>query len=556
MVKRTLTLVGLLLFLLVPFAAFSAGGAEGGTTAAGAPTEVSYEIRIKSGEETTWMIQEIEKRFNVRIKPIGIDANDTEKVAAMMATGDVPDVIVQGDWYQMYKDGLTRSIPQEMVKKYMPNFTKRVNESYPTAWLTFRVQGSKDQYVALTGISESTFLNLWYISFRQDWAEKVGMPVPNFEAKKKSMDRWGRSWYVEEDLTLDWFEKLLIAFRDKDPDGNGRNDTIPLGAVKYFAYSWNPFLGAYGVGQNGNLMDNGKLVDWRIASGYKDFLKLIQKWYNAGLVDKEFPSLDFGPGWAKVQNHIVAATTVSSTYVDMDYALDRPPNSFATLEEVKAGAKVVTIPPLTGPGGKHGANIYANFPIGVYAWAVSKKVDDAKLAKWMAVLDWMRLGDAEPWVHDQFGLEGVHFKWSGEPWKSAPVPIDYKDVQAGYAKQGGFGSVYPAYQTSDRNIFLYPTGVRTFIDYLLAGGRKYEITPYRVDLFNETNLPTVNRRVGATLGTAADEYMFKAMTGQVDIDATWNDYVNTWLKNGGQEILAELAKAPLYDELRKGNVKY
>jgi len=555
MTRRRFVVLCLLLCLALPFAAFAEGKGESGGAAA-KPVEISYEIRIKSGEETTWFQEEIFKQFGVRIKPIGIDANDTEKVNAMLATGDLPDIIVQGNWDQMYKDGLTRTIPQEMVKKYMPNLTKRLNDSYPTGWLTFRAPGKTDQYLAVTGISDSTFLNLWYISFRADWAAKVGLPVPNFDAKKMSVDRWGRTWYVEQDYTIDQFEQLLIAFRDKDPDGNGKNDTIPLGALKYFQYSWNPFLGAFGVGQNQNLMDNGKLVDWRIATGYKNFLKLIQKWYKAGLVDKEFPTLDFGPGWAKVENQIVAATCTSSTYVDMDYALNRPPNSHATLDQVKAGAKVVMIPPLTGPDGKHGANIYSNFPIGIYAWAVNKKVDDAKLAKWMQILDWMRLGTAEEWVHGLYGKENVHFKWQGEAWKSAAVPVEYKDVPAGYPKQGDFGSVYPAYQMGDRSIFLYPTGVRTFIDYLLTGGRKYELVPYRVDLFNETNLAAVNRKVGTALGTMADEYMFKALTAQIDVDATWDDYVANYLKNGGQEVLNELAKAPLYAELRKGVIKY
>jgi hypothetical protein len=94
------------------------------------------------------------------------------------------------------------------------------------------------------------------------------------------------------------------------------------------------------------------------------------------------------------------------------------------------------------------------------------------------------------------------------------------------------------------------------VNYILHDGRKYEITNYRTDLFNETLIPDIRKKSGATLDTMRDEFMFKAMTGALDIDKEWDGYVAGWLKAGGQDYLNEMAKAPLYAELRKGIVKY
>lgn len=558
MKRRTVLFSLLLLCAALPLSVLAKGKAEGADSTAQKPIEVSYMIRIKSGEDTTWFLQEVEKATGVRIKPNGIDANDREKVSTMLATGDLPDVVVQQDNYQLYKDGLTRSISRAAIEKNMPGLAKRLNEDYPSGWLTYRVQGKSDEYVGITGISESSFANLWYVELRQDWAEKVGLGVPNFEAKKVPMDRWGRAFYVEENMSLEWFEKLLFAFRDKDPDGNGKNDTIPLGANKLFAHAWTTLLGAFGVGQNYNLMENGKLTEWNISNGYKDFLKLIQRWYKEGLVDREFPTLDIVPAWQKIEKHIVGAfAAVNVDYADTEAMKSRPPNSFLNDEDVKAGAKAVVIPPLVGPGGKQGGPIYSSLPIGVYGWGVSKKVDDAKLARILSMIDWMRTGSNENWVRSLYGQENVHFKWQGEAWKSAALTVDQKDIPAGNTKVGDFGSVYPVYRTLDRFVFAYPEWNNRFKNYILRGnGRKYEIVPYRLDLLNETRLPDIRKKSGATMDTIRDEFMFKAMTGALDIDKEWDGYVANWLKNGGQETLDETAKAPLYSELRKGIVKY
>ena len=58
------------------------------------------------------------------------------------------------------------------------------------------------------------------------------------------------------------------------------------------------------------------------------------------------------------------------------------------------------------------------------------------------------------------------------------------------------------------------------------------------------------------LDTIRDEFIWGAITTDMDIDAEWDGYVQKWLSAGGSEVNAEMAKMPIVAELRKGNVVY
>ena len=78
---------------------------------------------------------------------------------------------------------------------------------------------------------------------------------------------------------------------------------------------------------------------------------------------------------------------------------------------------------------------------------------------------------------------------------------------------------------------------------------KFAMRPEVNDIFNETNHKDLNSRYGAALDTMVVEFKMNAITGKVDIDEEWDDYVKTWRESGGDEILAELEKAPKVSDL-------
>jgi hypothetical protein len=48
---------------------------------------------------------------------------------------------------------------------------------------------------------------------------------------------------------------------------------------------------------------------------------------------------------------------------------------------------------------------------------------------------------------------------------------------------------------------------------------------------------------GADVSTIQDEFMWQAVVGQIDIDAEWDNYVATWMRAGGEEVIEEAQAA-------------
>ena len=117
---------------------------------------------------------------------------------------------------------------------------------------------------------------------------------------------------------------------------------------------------------------------------------------------------------------------------------------------------------------------------------------------------------------------------------------------------------YPVYLTADRTKFFLPRVVADFYrDWVLADpGQQYTLRPHRWDILNETGLATVRARVGATLETLFNEFFFKAITGDIDAATEWDAYVAEWRKVGGDQVIAELEKAPIVSEFRQGRLTY
>jgi len=52
----------------------------------------------------------------------------------------------------------------------------------------------------------------------------------------------------------------------------------------------------------------------------------------------------------------------------------------------------------------------------------------------------------------------------------------------------------------------------------------------------------------ASVNKIADEFYWKALTGEIDVDAQWDAYKENWLNAGGKQILEE--KRELYNRMK------
>lgn len=489
----------------------------------------------------------IEEKFNVKLTNKRIDVNNKEQRNLMVASGELPDYAYYlDDAYKLYTDGLTRSIPRDMIEKYAPNYAALL-DSKGTGWKINSVPGKDGEHYALAGYIDTLDTLYWSHSYRLDWLEAVGIKPKGELIPVGTEGGRERIFFTKEAFTIEEETAIYNAFAKEDPDGNGKADTYGL-----LLNNDNPpftqatTAGAFGVGWNQYMEEDGKLKFYAVSEAYKQYLKQMASWYEQGLFDPEFTTLNQAKSWEKYgAGSYGGAQALHFSAAMVGYTHNRP---VANVVLADPEAKILVTPPPIGPDGKQGAPAYG---VGVdafgYPAVIRADVTDEELARILMIFDYLSM-DKEGHVFANFGEAGVDFEWEGEPYNSAVIN------QKAEAEREALGIGYYAHAIRPAEVTAYWND--QYIMKLLNAyfgteeGRGMMLRTFRHDYFNETKFAELNAKYNAMLKTITDEYLFKAITGEVDIDATWNDYVDNYLKSGGQELVTELEKAPKVSDLR------
>ena len=512
--------------------------------------------------DDSWAEQQIQDMFDVEIIPVNILRSETDKLTLLVASGDFPDVAYwsASDRYGLYADGVTRSIPESAFRQYAPEYTRRLDQDFPWGWNYNLVPGMDDEYFSTTMWCVVCGGGIDYApQFRMDWLEKIGM-VPDgafdmfpeassvIDYKSETADARGKYHFYPSHPTLDWYEGVLRGFLNNDPDGNGKNDSIPLMLYGHWA-SHRGLMEMFGISYGRNLMEDGELIQALISKNYRDYLNLLAGWYAEGLIDPEFVLLK-GRGDAEEKFRSGVAGTFMMHYIYLTYYYKRWDSLFKNVPS----AKVLMTLPIMNRDGRVGA--YASDLDSVNSWTnyvVGAHVDDAKLAKFLEIYDWINF-DPEQQVYLRYGLPDEHFEWNGDAWASRPRMKE--GVEQGGGDQGLM--VYPhGYETKElAALHGLPPGAEIVKPVLFDSITDIIIFPLRFDPQNRTDEQEIKKNYGSALKTIEDEYLVKAITGEVDIDSSWDDYVAQWRRAGGDELLAAQAQGLLYGEFMNGNIVY
>lgn len=204
--------------------------------------------------------ESLEKATGVKIEWIHPQAG--KDLYTLIATDNLPDIIFYnwrnfpGGTAKMINDGY--AIPlNDVIDKWSPNF-KSVIEKYPDVERSILTDnGEIACYPLIYG--EDALKTTGGMMLRGDWLEELNMSVPE---------------------TIDEWETVLRAFK------NEKGATAPL-SVEVGAFGVGAFTGAYGIVWN-YYQENGKVCYGPAQPEYKDFLITMNRWYNEGLIDKEF----------------------------------------------------------------------------------------------------------------------------------------------------------------------------------------------------------------------------------------------------------------------------
>ncbi len=313
-----------------------------------------------------------------------------EKLNLMLTTGNLPDVILgmsvsSGDVSSYGEDGTFLGL-DDYIEKYGVE-TKKIMEEHDQ--LRDMITSPDGHIYALPYINEA--LHNQYRTrgwINQDWLKAVGMEMPK---------------------TTEEFEAVLQAFKDKDPNGNGIADEIPMlgnsskknGIVNYLM---NAFIYMHDMDSNDPsstsylYLDNDKKVQFSPEKDeYKEGLLWIKSLIKKGLIDStsftqdetQFKQILMNEGSAKVG--VIRADLINTYLGEYNSTPDHRVAQYAALE------------PLIGPEGfqYQPSNLYASVLLGNFIITSSCQNPEA----------------AFRWADGWFSEEASFMAWYGQEGK-------------------------------------------------------------------------------------------------------------------------------------------
>lgn len=268
---------------------------------------------------------------------------------------------------QAFNEGLLLPL-NGLLDKYGSNLKKNV---VPEAFERATYEGN------VLGIPiENGLLALNALQIREDWLAKLQLPVPK---------------------TIDEYEHVLKAFKERDPDGNGIPDTIPLAVASGGTFNMlEGVLGPIFLPQGFAWWQDadGRLKPPELHPGYKELLARLVDWNNKGYL-----WTDMLLSTATKQQELIAGNRVGSVAATYSGTIL---NAGEVLRKTVPDYSYV---PIVLEGTAHGINKLPASPITHSVWVIFKKNADPETV--MKYFDYQ--GTYEGNMLASFGIEGDNY---------------------------------------------------------------------------------------------------------------------------------------------------
>ena len=238
------------------------------------PLELTIHMHAKQypGYQEDWPVeQEARKLTNIYLKDKTSGKNTEDSREAMnllLATGDIPNIVGGGK----VKEFVDQFGPEgafiplnDLIEEHAPN-----------------IKAFFDEHPDLLAAATSSDGNLYYIPYLPDGKYGRGYFI---------RQDWLAALDLEEPQNIDELYEVLTAFRNEDPNGNGKKDEVP-----FFARQWEEVLRlvTFWDGRSSGsdsyhdfYVDNGKIMHGYAGEGYREGIKHMAQWYKEGLIDAE-----------------------------------------------------------------------------------------------------------------------------------------------------------------------------------------------------------------------------------------------------------------------------
>lgn len=447
-------------------------------------TEVGDTLAFQRYTEMTNVHWEIQSFFAADI---------FERVDLMLAAGDYPDVFYRAalNDAQVFRHATHGTfIPlTDLLAEFAPNFTAELDSRPGAREMITQADGHIYTLPQLSRAGSGWF-NLF---INQAWLTTLELDMPT---------------------NLDEFYETLVAFRTQDPNGNGEADEIPFTMVDGWLRFFIPYFGVqYDPNSTISMVYiDGEYQHWFSSERYKEFLAYMARLYDEGLLDRNAFIQD------NAQQHALGASgDVIGVFFDIAAFLtvgrERDPD-FVRIPTFDDNV----LPFALGVGGG--------------AFAITDRCEHPEIA--IAWVDYFYSEEGGTMVF--MGFEGETFSVNENgTWDW--ILGDFADIGAlreASAMQGG--ALDPSRQPdlwfrNDSDPAEYK-----FNNIDRAADREINFTPFPIPRFTEEE-ETILATVRADLDPYIDQFKAQVVTGLIDLESNWEDYINTMNRMGLQDII-------------------
>ena len=299
-----------------------------------------------------------------------------ENLQLLFASNDLPDIFLRC-WLtpnQIATYGVTSQqiIPlEDLIEKYAPNLTKLFEEN---PMMKQAITASDGHIYTIPQIDTSSTGRMDFKQWiNKKWLDELGLDIPT---------------------DYETFKKVLIAFRDGDPNGNGEKDEIPLGIREPSSiYALGGSFGLqFQLRDTYNVDANGKIHNWLCDDEFKEYLQYMNELYEEGLLWQDYYKND-RPAWrSNLAGEMFGAMYMPYSDVFLNCEMD-----------------YVGYAPLIGPNGKQ---LWADANSGVTggAFALSNTCSNPEVAvRWVD-----HFFSEEGSLFFNYGIEGETFTFDEE----------------------------------------------------------------------------------------------------------------------------------------------
>jgi putative aldouronate transport system substrate-binding protein len=224
---------------------------------------------------TNKFTKHVEEKFNIKFKwDLTQGDGAKEKRQISLASGDYPDVYMlthyidqftQADLVKYGQQGVLIPL-NDLIDQYAPHVKQAMVDHPDLKSFITAPDGNIYGLVAYTQCFHCSYPNKMWIN--TEWLKNLNLEMPK---------------------TTEEFKKVLQAFKNDDPNGNGKKDEVPLsGSTEDFGVRIIPFLMngfVYDDDRNYLNLTGGKIESAAIKQEWKEGLAYIKSLYDEKLID-------------------------------------------------------------------------------------------------------------------------------------------------------------------------------------------------------------------------------------------------------------------------------